>query len=106
MDLFLLVKVLKDTLDAKSKIIILLQESNTLKDQIIESKDQIIETQINQRKDFEKIIETQNSQIKDFQKLTTVLKTNKNSNNRYIPPSKDENRPKRNQSLREKPIKK
>ena len=64
MDLVLLVKVLKDTLDAKSKMIILLQESNTLKDQIIESKDeiieskdQIIETQISQRKDFEKIIE-------------------------------------------------
>ena len=113
MDLVLLVKVLKDTLDAKSKMIILLQESNTLKDQIIESKDeiieskdQIIETQISQRKDFEKIIETQNSQIKDFEKLIAVLKTKKDSNNSHIPPSKDENRPKKNQSLREKTDKK
>ena len=64
MDLHLLVHILKDTLDAKSKMIILLQESNTL-------KDQIIETQISQRKDFEKIIETQNSQIKDLEQLVT-----------------------------------
>jgi len=95
MDLHLLVHILKDTLDAKSKMIILLQESNTL-------KDQIIETQISQRKDFEKIIETQNSQIKDLEQLVTALKIRKDSNNSHIPPSKDENRPKKNQSLREK----
>ncbi|HUZ57494.1 MAG TPA: IS66 family transposase [Hanamia sp.] len=95
MDLHLLVTVLKDTLDAKSRMIVLLQESNTL-------KDEIIETQNSQRKDFEKIIETQKSQIKDFEKMMAVLKTKKDSNNSHIPPSKDENRPKRNQSLREK----
>lgn len=81
MDLHLLVHVLKDTLDAKSKMIILLQESNTLKDEIIE---------------------TQNSQIKDLEQMVAILKNKKNSNNSHIPPSKDENRPKKNQSLREK----
>src|SRR5574337_54486 len=81
MDLHLLVHVLKETLDAKSKMIILLQESNTLKDEIIE---------------------TQNSQIKDLEQMVAILKNKKNSNNSHIPPSKDENRPKKNQSLREK----
>src|SRR5665213_280998 len=95
MDLHLLVHVLKDTLDAKSKMIVLLQESNDL-------KDEIIETQNSQRKDFEKIIKTQNSPIKDLEQLVAVLKNKKNSNNSHIPPSKDENRPKKNQSLREK----
>ena len=38
MDLHLLVRVLKDTLDAKSKMIILLEESNALKDQRIETQ--------------------------------------------------------------------
>ena len=81
MDLHLLVTVLKDTLDAKSEMIILLKESNALKDQIIEAK---------------------SSQIKDLEKIIEVLKNKKNSSNSHIPPSKDENRPKKNQSLREK----
>lgn len=81
MDLHLLVKILKETLDAKLKMIILLQESNDLKDQIIG---------------------TQSSQIKDLEKIIEVLKNKKNSSNSHIPPSKDENRPKKNQSLREK----
>lgn len=85
MDLHLLVKVLKETLDAKSKMIILLQESHVLKDQIIEA---------------------QSSQIKDLEKIIEVLKNKKNSSNSHIPPSKDENRPKKNQSLREKTDKK
>ncbi|HEY5463867.1 MAG TPA: IS66 family transposase zinc-finger binding domain-containing protein [Hanamia sp.] len=88
MDLHLLVHVLKDTLDDKSKMIILLQERNALKDQTIETKDQIIKTQ--------------NSKIEDLEKIIAVLKNKKNSNNSHIPPSKDENRPKKNQSLREK----
>lgn len=81
MDLHLLVKVLKDALDAKSKMIILLQERDALKDQIIKA---------------------QNSKIEDLEKIIAVLKTKKDSNNSHIPPSKDENRPKRNQSLRKK----
>lgn len=88
MDLHLLVNVLKDTLDAKSGMIILLQERNALLQEGNALKDQIIETQ--------------NSKIDDLEKMIAVLKNKKNSNNSHIPPSKDENRPKRNQSLREK----
>ena len=50
MDLHLLVTVLKDTLDAKSEMIILLKESNALKDQIIEAKSSQIKVIYRHRK--------------------------------------------------------
>jgi len=43
-----------------------------------------------------------NAKIKNLEKEIAILKNKKNSNNSHIPPSKDENRPKKNQSLREK----
>ncbi len=81
MDLHLLVKVLKETVDSQSKMIRLLQEGNALKDQLIDA---------------------QSIQIKKLEELNALSKNKKNSNNSHIPPSKDENRVKKNQSLREK----
>lgn len=81
MDLHLLVKILKETVDAKSKMIILLEDSNALKDELIDA---------------------QKSQIKNLEAENALLRQIKNSNNSHIPPSKDENRVKKNQSLREK----
>lgn len=81
MDLHLLIKVLKDTVDAKSKMIVLLQEGYALKDQLIDA---------------------QKDQIKNLEAENALLRQIKNSSNSHIPPSKDENRVKKNQSLREK----
>lgn len=64
-------------------------------DQMIESRDQLIATQA-------ALIETMKSGLAILEKEIAVLKNKKNSNNSSIPPSKDENRPKKNQSLREK----
>lgn len=50
-----------------------------------------------------KILKAENIELK---KRLTQYETPKNSNNSSIPPSKDENRPKRNQSLREKSCRK
>lgn len=52
------------------------------------------------------IVEQQTAEIVALKAELTLLKNKKNSNNSHIPPSKDENRPKRNQSLREKSGKK
>jgi len=81
MDLHLLIKVLKETVDAKSKMIVLLQEGYALKDELIDA---------------------QKDQIKNLEAENALLRQIKNSNNSHIPPSKDENRVKKNQSLREK----
>jgi hypothetical protein len=81
MDLHLLVKILKETVDAKSKMIVLLEDSNALKDELID---------------------VQKSQIKNLEAENALLRQIKNSNNSHILPSKDENRVKKNQSLREK----
>jgi transposase len=81
MDLHLLVKVLKETLDAKSKMIVLLEQGNALKDELIDA---------------------QKNQIKNLEAENALLRQIKNSNNSHIPPSKDENRVRKNQSLREK----
>lgn len=56
-----------------------------------------------------KLVDSQQKKIDDLEKENSIYKERlskyevvKNSNNSSIPPSKDENRPKRNQSLREK----
>lgn len=81
MDLHLLIKVLQETVSAQSKMIAALKEGYALKD---------------------KLIEAQSCQIKNLEKEIALLKNKKNSNNSHLPPSKDENRVKKNQSLREK----
>jgi len=81
MDLYLLVKVLQETVAAQSKMIAALKEGNAIQ---------------------AKLIDAQSCQIKNLETEIALLKNRKNSNNSHIPPSKDENRAKKNQSLREK----
>lgn len=81
MDLHLLIKVLQETVTAQSKMIAALKESNAIQ---------------------ARLIEAQGCQIKNLETEIALLKNKKNSNNSHIPPSKDENRVKKNQSLREK----
>ena len=88
MDLDLLVKVLQETVAAQSKMIVALKKSIDL-----QKESNAIQTNL---------IDAQNIQIKNLEAEVTLLKNRKNSNNSHIPPSKDENRAKKNQSLREK----
>jgi transposase len=46
------------------------------------------------------------AKVSRLEEELAFIKNRKNSNNSHIPPSKDENRPKKNQSLREKTLKK
>ncbi len=81
MDLHLLIKVLQETVSAQSKMIAALKDGYAITD---------------------KLIEAQSCQIKNLETEIALLKNKKNSNNSHLPPSKDENRVKRNQSLRKK----
>jgi transposase len=54
----------------------------------------------------EKIIDGLIGRIKTLEAEVAIYKNKKNSNNSHTPPSKDENRPVKNQSLREKSDKK
>jgi len=81
MDLQILIEVLHETVNTQSKMIAALEESNAIQ---------------------AKLIEAQNRQIKYLEETIALLKNKKNSNNSHLPPSKDENRVKKNQSLREK----
>jgi len=88
MDLHLLVKVLQETVAAQSKMIVALKEGMAL-----QKESNAIQA---------KLIDAQNNQIKNLEAEVVLLKKIKNSNNSHIPPSKDENRARKNQSLREK----
>ncbi len=88
MDLDLLVEVLQETITAQSKMIVALKKSIDL-----QKESNAIQTNL---------IDAQNIQIKNLETEIALLKNRKNSNNSHIPPSKDENRIKKNQSLREK----
>ena len=70
--------------------------------QMIDSQTEIIGGQAQLIDGQAQLIETLNAKIKNLEKEIAILKNKKNSNNSHIPPSKDENRPKKNQSLREK----
>jgi len=72
-----------------------LQQTVATQSKLIANQDQLIATQ-------NRMIETMKAQLATLEKEITILKNKKNSNNSHIPPSKDENRPKKNQSLREK----
>lgn len=50
----------------------------------------------------EKIIDSLITRVKILEAELVIYKNKKNSNNSHTPPSKDENRPMKNQSLREK----
>lgn len=88
MDLDLLVKVLQETVAAQSKMIVALKKGMDL------------QKESNAMQSI--LINAQNIQIKNLEAEVALLKNIKNSNNSHIPPSKDENRVKKNQSLREK----
>jgi transposase/uncharacterized coiled-coil protein SlyX len=81
MDLHLLIEVLQETVAAQSKMITALKEGIAIQ---------------------AKLIDAQSCQIKNLETEIAILKNKKNSNNSHLPPSKDENRAKKNQSLREK----
>ena len=88
MDLDLLVKVLQETVAAQSKMIVALKKGMDL------------QKESNAMQSI--LINAQNIQIKNLEAEVALLKNIKNSNNSHIPPAKDENRVKKNQSLREK----
>lgn len=81
LDFLILIKTLQETVAAQSKLIVALRESNA--------------TQA-------LMIDTLNAKVKNLEEEIALLKNKKNSNNSHIPPSKDENRVKKNQSLRER----
>jgi len=66
----------------------------------------LIETLIEQNKQMAKTIEFLLAKVASLEAELAVYRNKKNSNNSHIPPSQDQNRPKKNQSLREKTGKK
>lgn len=68
--------------------------------------DILIQTLIAKIQEQQKAIEVLTGRISLLEAELTIYKNKKNSNNSHTPPSKDENRPKKNQSLREKSDKK
>ena len=66
----------------------------------------IIENLIAKIQSQEKIIDGLITRIKGLEAELAIYMNKKNSNNSHTPPSKDENRPMKNQSLREKSDKK
>ncbi len=66
----------------------------------------LIETLLAKIQNQEKMIEGLITKITVLQSELAIYKNKKNSNNSHTPPSKDENRPMKNQSLREKSDKK
>ena len=86
-------------------IILLLMDSGTnisLKDLSKKQLILIIETQSAQIRELISQVENLNKRVDMLTKELERYKHPKNSSNSSIPPSKDENRPKRNQSLRQK----
>ena len=81
LDFLILIKTLQETIATQAKLIVALRESTA--------------TQA-------LMIDTLNAKVKNLEAEIALLKNKKNSNNSHIPPSKDENRVKKNQSLREK----
>ena len=69
-------------------------------------KDILIQTLIAKAQEQQKTIEVLIGRITLLEAELAIYKNKKNSNNSHTPPSKDENRPKKNQSLREKSDKK
>ena len=66
----------------------------------------IIQKLIKKIQNQEKIIDGLITRIKGLEAELVIYKNKKNSNNSHTPPSKDENRPMKKQSLREKSDKK
>lgn len=64
--------------------------------------DILIQTLITENQEQQKTIEVLTGRISLLEAELAIYKNKKNSNNSHTPPSKDENRPKKNQSLREK----
>ena len=68
--------------------------------------DILLQTLIAKIQEQQKTIEVLVGRISLLEAELAIYKNKKNSNNSHIPPSKDENRPKKNQSLRKKSGKK
>ena len=66
----------------------------------------LIETLVEENKKMAKTIELLLAKIVSLEAEVAISKNKKNSNNSHVPPSQDQNRPKRNQSLRMKSGKK
>ena len=90
-----LIKTLQETVTAQAKLIGALQENEATQANLIGALQQSNATQY-------LMIDTLKAQVKNLATEISLLKNKKNSNNSHIPPSKDENRVKKNQSLREK----
>jgi len=69
-------------------------------------KDILIRILVEQQKEMKKTIDALIAKIASLDAELVLYKNKKNSNNSHIPPSQDQNRPKRNQSQREKTGKK
>ncbi len=95
MDFLILIRTLQQTVTTQAKLIVALQENKFTQGQLIDGLQQSHTTQ-------NLMIDALNTQIKNLGTEINLLKNKKNSNNSHIPPSKDENRVKKNQSLREK----
>jgi transposase len=95
LDFLILIKTLQETLTAQAKLIVALRENKVTQAQLINAFQESHATQ-------NQIIDALNVQVKNLETEISLLKNKKNSNNSHIPPSKDENRVKKNQSLREK----
>ena len=109
MDLYILLKTLQETVAAQSKLIDNqdqmindMAQAIESRDQAIESRDQAIESRDQLIATQATLIETMKAGLASLEKEIAILKNKKDSSNSSIPPSKDENRPKKNQSLREK----
>ena len=95
MDFLILIKTLQETVAAQAELIGALQENKVTQAKLIGALHDSHATQ-------NLMIDTLNAQVKNLETEISLLKNKKNSNNSHIPPSKDENRVKKNQSLREK----
>jgi len=95
LDFLILIRTLQQTVTTQAKLIVALQENKFTQGQLIDGLQQSHTTQ-------NLMIDALNTQIKNLETEINLLKNKKNSNNSHIPPSKDENRVKKNQSLREK----
>jgi transposase len=99
LDFLILIKTLQQTVTTQAKLIVALQENKATQAQLI---DAFKKSHANQNQ----MIDALNVQVKNLETEISLLKNKKNSNNSHLPPSKDENRVKKNQSLREKTDKK
>lgn len=95
LDFLILIKTLQETVTAQAKLIGALQENKVTQANLIGALQESNATQ-------NLMLDTLKAQVKNLETEISLLKNKKNSNNSHIPPSKDENRVKKNQSLREK----